>query len=204
MTAFKNLNEETFYWFGLLFADGSANGQKDYVNRVSFKSKDYALAKAYADYVGRKPREVKGERSVVYEVVFQDKEIRERLYNLGLEWALKKDRQLPPLPNGMERHFLRGYFDGDGSIHKDHRKPNCWRLEVSTHPAYTEDMKELLEYFCTTANIRAYSRTTSDRLMVYNVAGVKEILKFLYKDVTVAPHPKVKAESVKSLIEGIL
>ncbi len=203
MKAFQKLNEETFYWLGVLFADG--NGSQ--WNRIVLKSKDREFIQRFADYVGQDVVVGYGARSIVYRVDFSDKELRSRLSELGWTKQLKKDRILPKIlytDHNNVKHFMRGYFDGDGSIHKDHRKPNGWRLEISTHEPYTKGMYKLIKDACMNANIRVYDRKTSQRLMVYNFEGVQEVLRWLYADASVCPHPKIKADSVKSLIEGIL
>lgn len=193
MTAFVSKNEEAFYWLGVLFADGSGSNW----NRISLKSKDPVFLQKFADYVGKDMKETKGERSVVYVVEFSDKTLRDRLLGLGFTRTVKADRPIPKLPNSMVQHFLRGYFDGDGSIHKDHRKKNCWRLEIATHVPTSEAIKNLLKKSCPAANIGISRRSTSERLLVYNASGVAEILKFLYKDAKVSPHQKaVKAQSL--------
>lgn len=202
MLAFQKLNEETYYWLGVLFADG--NGTQ--WNRIILKSKDYTFIKAFADYVGHDVIEGMGARSTVYRVDFSDSEMRNRLIELGWTKEKKAHRRIAyhPIAEDMWRHFIRGYFDGDGSIHKDHRKPNGWRLEIATHKGFTEDLKQVMKAYCPKANIRVYDRKTSQRLMIYNFEGVTEVLRWLYKSATVCPHPKIKADSVKSLIEGIL
>lgn len=203
MKAFQKLNEETYYWLGVLFADGSGTAW----NRIILKSKDYEFTKSFADYVEQEVAEGMGARSTVYRVQFSDKELRERLIDLGWTRGKKDERELPRhLFSTYEgtKHFMRGYFDGDGSIHKDHRKPNGWRLEISTHNPYTREMKRLIEESCPSANVRDYNRKSSDRLMIYNFEGVKEVLQWLYKDASICPHPKIKAEGVKSLIGVIL
>lgn len=203
MSAFTKLDEQTCYWLGVLFADGSGTRY----NRIIFKSKDYSFIKAFADYVGQEVIEGKGARSTVYRVDFSDRELRQRLIELGFTKERKSERKLPKLilenPE-IARHFMRGYFDGDGSIHKDHRKLNGWRLEISTHRPYSSDMRSLINASCPNANVRLYPNRKSERLMIYNFEGVKEVLRWLYKDASVCPHPKVKADSVKSLIEEIL
>lgn len=202
MLAFQKYNEETYYWLGVLFADG--NGTQ--WNRIVLKSKDYGFAKAFATYVGKDVIEGKGARSTVYRVDFSNKEIRNRLIELGWTKETKTSRFIPSYifhhPNAKD--FVRGYFDGDGSIHKDHRKPNGWRLEIATHPTTSFELAKLINLHCPKANIRTYKRSTSERLMIYNFEGVKEVLQWLYKDASVCPHPKIKANSVKSLIEEIL
>ena len=146
--------------------------------------------------------ETRGARSVVFSVDFSDKQLRQCLEELGYLRCTKTTRPIPTIPKAMIRHFLRGYFDGDGSIHKDHRKVNCWRIEIATHAATTEAVKYLLNMACPLANIRVYKRNTSERLMIYNAEGVKQILEFLYKEASVTPHSK--ADRVKSLIGAIL
>lgn len=198
--AFTVQNEETYYWLGVLFADG--NGSE--WNRIILKSQHRCFAESFGRYVGQEVKEGVGARSAVYRVDFSDKEMRQRLIALGYTKERKTERSIPKLPQSMIRHFLRGYFDGDGCIHKDHRKPNCWRLELSTHKVNSESIASLMRQGSPNANICHYAKETSERLMVYNADGVRELLQFMYKGAEVLPHPKVKQPSVQSLTEGIL
>ena len=130
-------NERSCYWFGFLCADG--NIINTYV-RTLLSSKDFdhlVFFHAHLDY--SKP--VKIFRSTRY---WEDREAKEYEYALSLIGSnrivkdltrqgliLVKNGDFQPLDSLNDEQFkwfLRGYFDGDGSIYKDSR--NNWHWYV--------------------------------------------------------------------------
>lgn len=52
-----------------------------------------------------------------YELKFSNKHIVQQLNNLNITYKKLETRtKIPPMPNDLKRHFVRGLFDGDGSI----------------------------------------------------------------------------------------
>ena len=124
-TIFDNIDtEEKAYWLGFIFADGAisskplSSGKKNYNVELSLKIGDtehlkkfYMFSKATTKYI---------EDSYRCRVTLNDKHLWETLVSYGctpkksltLEFpkeSIFKDKKLI-------RHFIRGYFDGDGCI----------------------------------------------------------------------------------------
>lgn len=119
---FNNINSEIkAYAVGLLFSDGCNSKNKQIFISFSNKEDSKVLIKiARAIYYN--PPVIKGykpKKSIqkIYKLCILNKHIAEKLYKLGciprksltLQWPLN-------IPYRLLRHFIRGYFDGDGSI----------------------------------------------------------------------------------------
>lgn len=104
---------ESNYWLGYLAADGNLSKSR---YTISIQLKDLNMIMKYRDFVNPKLSiyyKVNKAGSKMGAVVYENKEIWEYLYNLGITPA--KSRTLKY--NGeFNWDFIRGVFDGDGSI----------------------------------------------------------------------------------------
>ena len=112
-------SEEKAYFLGLIFADGCIiNDVKKYRYQVTLKLhiKDKHILESFI-------KSVKGEMNVwehgqreMVEVHFSGKKMVNDLINLGAVPNKTFTLQYPIINESLEKHFLRGYFDGDGCI----------------------------------------------------------------------------------------
>lgn len=112
-------NETEAYILGFLYADGYVIG--DPSNRLGFQlqEQDLYMVKTIKDYICPDCKIWK-EKNNTYKFQICRKEIIENLSNLGIE-PNKTAREfgIPLLQESLVRHFIRGYFDGDGSLISD-------------------------------------------------------------------------------------
>lgn len=115
---FSVLNNENCYWLGFLFADGYNNTERnrialtlqenDYDSILSFKnclmSNHPIVYKKYPD------------KSNQYCFEFANKKISKDLDKLGMVKNKSLILKYPNIPTEFNADFIRGYFDGDGSI----------------------------------------------------------------------------------------
>lgn len=114
---FQNDTAEKFYVVGLIASDGFVRG-----NIISFTSKDYELAKFFADTIGFKnaireeTHKLSSKVTYSYKVQFSSAEIVAILLEYGV--TERKSLSFFPtnVPNEFLADFLRGVFDGDGSV----------------------------------------------------------------------------------------
>jgi hypothetical protein len=119
---FENIdNEQKAYILGLLYADGYVGNE--HFNNVVLQLKDREIIEQIAnllDFTGEIRKSKKGgfENSKEgYVLNFSSEIMANSLRNIGL--YPNKSLTLNNIPNISEyllRHFIRGYFDGDGSI----------------------------------------------------------------------------------------
>lgn len=109
---FNKENEESYYWLGYLIADGCVG--KD--NRVIINTnKDPEHLAKYGKYINKPLRSYYNKKYGVWEysVFFNNKSIVKELMQMGImpNKSLNLELCFP-----LNRHILRGVFDGDGSV----------------------------------------------------------------------------------------
>ena len=133
---FENIDSEhKAYWLGFIYADGSITkkvyekGSYTYRLRMELMFEDkYILEQMALDLESDlKPKEYYNDTShfegynkpkhTAY-IMFSSKKMGEDLVKLGVvpnKTLILKS--LPSIPDNLMKHFIRGYFDGDGSVY---------------------------------------------------------------------------------------
>lgn len=137
--AFKVIDtEEKAYWLGFLYADGSVYEPRGTLE-LSLSEKDVNHLERFRDFISPemdiKPRNVNGH--LCYRLQLVSMEIVQDLIDKGCTPAKSLTLQFPTeeqVPHHLLHHFMRGYFDGDGSIHyfydpRDNSRPQV-NIEV--------------------------------------------------------------------------
>ena len=141
-------DEKSCYWFGFLCADGSI---LDRYIRTLLSSKDSTHLEKFHEHIQYK-KPIKTFKRIRY---WKNRDPKEYEYALSLVGSAKmvsdlehhgielikkgKYEPLEALNDEQFKWFLRGYFDGDGSIYKVTDKNWCWYI-CAQHPS-------LLNYF---------------------------------------------------------
>lgn len=132
---FEKINtEEKAYWLGFLYADGCVHKTKSnqYVTLLTCKDFDHInkfkdslnsnhkIFKRYGTKSNYKPG------SLIYKLAIYSKKMAEDLISKGCipnKTFLLKFPTKEQVPEELVCHFIRGYFDGDGSI-TDSKRPS--------------------------------------------------------------------------------
>lgn len=124
---FANIDTENkAYWLGFLYADGYQDGY-EIIIRLKVDDKEH-LEKLKLDLNSSHP--IRNTKEIGYftkklkimsNLRIGSKKICNQLSVLGCVKAKSCIIRLPNLPEYLVRHFVRGYFDGDGSISKSGR-----------------------------------------------------------------------------------
>ena len=120
---FNEINtEEKAYWLGFLYADGYVCNTKVTINLKNSDKKHLEKLKEFLEYAG----EVKtyntscdGKTYKMANLSFSDMNISENLKNKGCiekKSLILKFPSYDIVPKSLMRHFIRGYFDGDGYL----------------------------------------------------------------------------------------
>jgi intein/homing endonuclease len=135
---FDEINEESSYFIGLLFADGSINKKGRVVLNLS--KKDIEIIEIFRKKLKTNKPIFLVENTNSVSFSFQNKIISEQLNNFGLipnkSLILKFSEKIP---NEFLKDYIRGYFDGDGCVSIIKRK-NTSSLRV--HFVGTYEMLE--------------------------------------------------------------
>lgn len=212
---FEEINtQQKSYILGLIYADGYVGNEK--FNNISLTQKEYKLlyeVKKELEFTGRIRLGNKGcfENSKPgYVLNFSSEKVANDLRKLGL--YPKKYLTIDKIPNirdELKRHFLRGYFDGDGSISKYIHKFKKTNKEYS----YVKGKmciiatEKMLEDFIKTFNIEHYyiSQSKTKEMKYIQIESKKElkrIYNLMYRDCCICN--MIKKEKWDNLISAIM
>lgn len=97
--------------------------------------------------------------------------------------------KIPKISNDLIPHFIRGYFDGNGSISIASKRPNLRRIEIcSTSKTFITDIKTYLELNKIQCPIFREKQNKTYNLFLLewvNSADVLTIKSFLYSNATI-------------------
>lgn len=172
------------YWLGMLYADGCVI-EKHYEVSISLIDKEHvekfknaigAINHKIGEYHDKRWTEEK----IIYVFSIKDSQLASDL----IKWGCVPNKTLiinkiPNIPRDYVSHFLRGYFDGDGSLHYLKGTDN-YRISFTCGNAdFLKDVKKELG-----VNISLGHRKNSSacQLQITGRHQVERILNYLYKD----------------------
>lgn len=189
--------EEKAYWLGFLYADGYIN---DRSIELTLQENDYDHLVKFREFIGDESIQITYRESTnSYRIYIGCKKIAQDLIKLGCVQAKSYILKFPTLeqvPEYLVHHFMRGYFDGDGSIGnykppKNNRgtKKQLHFSVVGTPEFLNEYEKYILQDLKrNNPNKRQRRFDWSDRTECISYAGniqVPKILQFLYNNATI-------------------
>ena len=201
---FSNIETELqAYLLGFFAADGSIN-EKRKTFRIHLQIGDQELVNLYKDIIspdaytfikeehittGRNGIKIHAHES--YGVDITSSELCKDLVELGFGYNKSyADLHIPNIPKNLIRHFIRGYFDGDGCItggvYQDKNKPNPRvRVHVNIDGKTLSIFNDLLKFFSDNnikMNINYLKRDDMYRICTSSKKEVKKIFHLFYDD----------------------
>lgn len=189
---FKVINtEEKAYILGFLCADGHIDAIKNNIT-IALQDSDYTILEKICSAMESthpiKRRIIKdnpytrSDRKILYQcsVSINSKELVIPLIEMGISG--KKTYSLDSsimkyIPEELVRHFLRGYFDGDGCISWDKRYANGHKSTIHVAGNYNFLNESFNKYFPTSCTLRLYKK--SKQCYDYTIQNKKQVMKFL-------------------------
>ena len=193
------------YLLGFHAADGSINDERNTL-RVKVTKSDSEIIELFKEFISPDAyiRDVNGFTTVIREkeiitktsneINIASKILTRSLSDLGFgENKTYKELHIPEIKEDLIRHFLRGYFDGDGSFIGGVRKPNPKNREKnyrvsrafnidSKKITILEEIKEYLHKHNIDVNINYIARDDMYRLVTSSESEVKKLFNLLYND----------------------
>lgn len=170
--AFKYWTPEAAYWAGLLMADGSVSNRGLVSLELNVKDRELVIGLSeFLEYTGpladRTRISKAGTVSSMVSLRVTAKDLAQQL----LEWGVCPRKtyigSVPPL-NGVDCHFYRGLFDGDGYFHrrKDNGRPQAG---LCGNPAVVDSFRD----WCWTTFREVGSLTRKKKFHIVMFAGEK-------------------------------
>lgn len=194
--------EHKAYWLGFIYADGSVGQDKGkganggWTLAIELKYSDsYLLNELATDLQSNLlPREVKCNKNRNgwkskhnAKIAFSSKKLCQDLIKHGaVPNKTHKLETLPPIPKRLIRHFIRGYFDGDGTIYKDSQNKNQPRIAFYGTHAFADSLQQCLadELGITNKNVTS-QKEANVSFISYGVRETKIICEWFYKRSTI-------------------
>ncbi len=196
---FDEINtEEKAYILGLLYADGWNQTERNVIG-IGLKESDKEIldkitnlmqpTKPLGYYKKNKLKKGFENSQNEYRLVIANKHISERLVELGCGKAKTHNLVFPTeeqVPKHLQRHFVRGYFDGDGSVSGDKQKQFNLVGTINFLLPLQQILIEELGFSKTKLDQRHKERDNEIRSLRY--CGINQCITFrdwLYKDATI-------------------
>lgn len=205
-TKFKTFNESYFdiidtedkaYFLGLLFADGCVldGGSRKKRLSISLQEPDRDILEAmirYTNYSGTidvKSRLRKAHHKRECVLFYSSDHMCESLMRLGCTPRKSFTLEFPTgVPESLIRHFIRGLFDGDGSIHGS--KSGGLNYEAMSFDIYgtrsiCNGVKQTFTDSIGVSGSRILKRGSIFAFLVGGNKNIRKIYEYLYKDATI-------------------
>lgn len=190
-------NEEKAYWLGFILADGSIDNSR---NQISI-----ALASVDRDHLVKFQKSINNKKNIfdylannnvtkkrypTSDLIIYSKKMKDDLFNLNVYNNKTKKEKPCEIPIDLIRHYIRGFFDGDGWISsydrriQDRCKNKKWELGFGSS---FEMVDYISTHFSNTLNIK-YKEPKKKciyRIRYGSNIDIAKIINYLYKDATI-------------------
>ena len=188
---FSNIDtEEKAYWLGVFYADGNISKEGEY-KKIRFNTIDKDWLNSFInaiEYSGTFHTEThKTYNKDIYCLIIGDDTLHDDLNTLGCVPNKTKVIVFPSIKESLIRHFIRGYFDGDGTvgIYKNKSDNNYYTLRSGFCSGSEQFIEQLAEKLpCVTKTIQKRANSNLWTLM-FSVKDSIRLYNYMYKDATI-------------------
>jgi intein/homing endonuclease len=178
--------EEKAYFLGFLYADGYNNVKQGKVV-ISLQERDcYILTKfaeiLYSTYRPLYKRKLVKNHQQQLSLCIANKKISKQLEKLGCVQKKSLVLEFPDIPEHVQNHFIRGYFDGDGCIYIN--KANQAHFNVVGTVAFLTSMQAILMDKCRLNKTKISLKNTIHDFDYCGNLSCLRLREYLYKDAT--------------------
>lgn len=182
---FSQWSPEMGYVLGLLFTDGSVQIDKDgNPTHISLSLNDLPLLEKIRNLIESNHNIYKMRQKGLYCLRFGREKILRELNRLGLVPNKSKIIKFPDMPDEYLRHFIRGCWDGDGSVFFQYKKKLLMTFYVSGSKEFIERMEDILNKKACLTKRRIYSRPSGTSFYFkYGHQDSIKLFHYMYKGV---------------------
>lgn len=194
-------NEYKAYWLGFLYADGYVrmkyNRSGELKLKLSSKDKEHILlfnkciSSNYPIKDSVSTILYKGQKSNsnVSTVSIYNTKIVNDLIKIGCVSKKTFVIRLPKIENSLYRHFIRGYFDGDGCLSESNK--GHFTIKIISNEHFIEDIKN---YLLSIGLNKIYIKTNGKvkSLLIYNIKDCLTFKNFIYDNSSIYLERKYK------------
>jgi len=210
-TLFDKWTEESAYILGYLEADGYIYSDKKLSNNSSLRVAFCCSIKdrIYLEQL-KKITKWTGQTSVRTHKIKEKKyqtvgfTVSSRIWRNFLETRLRKEKIPEDIPDKLLHHYIRGYFDGDGSVFFENQSLSIQSSFVSYSYNWLENLVDILKQKANIEKRTIYQKTSSKKCWYINLAknNTIKLYDFMYQDASIylaRKKEKFSNESIGSL-----
>ncbi|MDK0928420.1 LAGLIDADG family homing endonuclease [Clostridium perfringens] len=194
--------EQKAYWLGFIYADGSITECDTYMRlEIGIINKEHLVKFAEcvglpADVVKERKTCAKGVEYTSYRISVHSTKMCRDLCKLGATPRKSLTLKFPEnLRSDLIRHFIRGYFDGDGCV--SHRELPSGNLQVRVNFVGTLDfLQSIQSFYWENHRIKPTKITKKNGQKAYSFektgSGAIQMLDSMYNNCSIALERKIK------------
>lgn len=176
-------NPDTQYWLGFICADGNiAYNIESRLYKVSLFSKDQEVIDKFTKYMGKENVSFhKRKQNGILEVYISSKILCEYFIN---KLNITPNKSLTLNPNiKYTSDFIRGYFDGDGSIRNSTEKQVRYECNITcASKEFIDKIKQILDNLEIYSIIYQHTDCNAYKIRIDRKADSRKFYEFLYKN----------------------
>lgn len=197
--------EEKAYWLGFLYADGCVHSNN---NEISLNITDKEHIEKFKQAIGainHNITEINDDRwknaKTLYQFSIKDAQLHKDLIHWGcVPQKTLTIEKIPNIPRDYVSHFIRGYFDGDGSLHYL-QGTNNYRISFTSGSAsFLKDIQKELEV---NLSLSQEKNTNTYQLQISGRKQIERILNYLYNNSTNSIRLDRKYDSYLKCLEWV-
>lgn len=177
--------EEKAYWLGFLYADGSISLTEDKIE-LGLAEKDLNHIEKFKKFLGINNKISYRQSSKSYRLSFRSQSCKQDLINKGCVPKKSLILKFPTeqqVPYYLIKHFIRGYFDGDGWFTNT---SNCFQVGIIGTQDFIKGFLNYIQNVNKTNKIFICHREKGAKRYVFGAyQDVLNFLNWIYKDSSV-------------------
>lgn len=188
--------EEKAYFLGWICADGyikksQYNGRVYHTLEVYVTNEDSEIIFRFGNAIGKQPvikkqyNKIQKKTYTGYRLELKAKKTYDDILKLFTD-EMKPYRQFPNLHKNLKHHFVRGYFDGDGSI-SIRKKDKVFEMSIDGNPQILKGLS-----LCYGILFKIQKDKTTFRIRTNKKANVSKMINYMYQDFSICLNRKYK------------
>lgn len=183
---FEKINtEEKAYWLGFLYADGSVSSKEDKIE-LGLAEKDLHHIEKFKKSLNLSNKICYRQATKSYRISFRSQSCKQDLINKGCvpkKSLILKFPDEQQVPFYLLRHFIRGYFDGDGWFSNT---SDCFQVGIIGTQDFIQGFLNTIDHVNKTNKIFKVHRENAAKRYVFSAyQDVSDFLNWIYKDATI-------------------
>lgn len=183
LTNFNKIDtEEKAYWLGFLYADGSVGSKEDKIE-LALAEKDLKHIEKFKNFMGISNKICYREKTKSYRISFRSQSCKEDLIKQGCVPKKSLILNFPTeeqVPKKLIRHFIRGYFDGDGWFTNT---SDCFQIGIIGTENFIKGFLDVVENINKENKIFNVHRKDGAKRYIFGAySDVLNFLNYIYKD----------------------